>query len=81
MKAAKLFSIMHYSKIDFMIVSILIITIQSWLRFVANAFLIANILETIHLLDSPNFTQKLLELKDLQNNHNKKIAKFLTLSS
>ena len=50
-------------KIDFLIVIMLIITLQSCslrLRFVANAVLNANILETIiiHLLDSRYFLQK-----------------------
>ena len=68
---------MHYAKIDFLIVIISVIT----LRFVATAFLIANYLETMHGLESRNFLKKLQEFKNLQNNHYKKTAKFLMLSS
>ena len=42
------------------------------LRLVATAFLIANILETTPA-GEPNFLHKLWKLKDLQNNHNKKL--------
>ena len=59
---------MHYAKFDHLILTISIVT----LRFVASTFLIANILETTPAR-KPKLLQKLKELKDLQNNHNKKL--------
>ena len=72
---------MHFAKIDVLIFIISTIALRPYcltLRFVANTFLM-RIFWKLHQLESRNFLQE--ELKYFQNNRNKKIAKFLTLSS
>ena len=72
-------------KIDFLIVIISIITLRlqqacnKTLRFVASAFLITYILETTPAR-MPKFFAKLKELKNLQNNHKKKLWEILILT-